>query len=290
MTTRPPTEKKPTPIPPRVGATCCSLPVVAFPHYPPSPTLHHRAGSRTALHLPLSSRMRGPIPFPPPPVQRRLRAFAQPIHPSHCSDSPRAFLSSRRGWFQTSPCSSLPTTHLAGALHFPFPRRGDPRRRPSHPNRATHLPRRAGSRTVLPNPLSSRMRGPIPFPHLPFSRPSSSPSAHHPSPLPFFPRRACPREDSGRESIPFPLFRRGVPHRRPLHSTVRPTSPVATVREPPFPIRCPRGCGDPSPSPTSVGASLIVARYIQPCGQPPCRGGSRSLFHKSSPMIYHQVC
>ncbi len=44
--------------------------------------------------------------------------------------------------------------------------------------------------------------------------------------------------------LPFPI----IPHR--LLCTVGP------VRKPAFPIRCPRGCGDPSPPSPPIGASL----------------------------------
>ena len=65
------------------------------------------------------------------------------------------------------------------------------------------------------------------------------------------------RETGSKNRPPPPTTSRSVP------SSLGPSLVVAryiqpcgqplsrAVREPPFPIRCPRGCGDPSPSPTS---------------------------------------
>ena len=76
--------------------------------------------------------------------------------------------------------------------------------------------------------------------------------------------------------------RRGDPSRRPLHSTVQPTSPVEAVHEPPFPFQ-----HHASPSPLPVGATLVVARYMRPCDQPPPAGAVREppfpLQHHPSP-------
>ena len=208
MTTRPPTEKKPTPIPPRVRAT----PVVAFPHHPPSPTLHHRAGSRTALPSPLSSRMRGPIPFPPPPVRgfaprsacfRNSTPGFDPVRPKRH----RAETMSRR----PPPCLSyvvvlLPMVRLASQRFTSTEARRLLKQATLVVARYIQPfdqpPRRAGSRTALPHPLSSRMRGPIPFPHLPSSRPSSSPSPIIQAPSRFSRAEPAPRSGGSRTTLP----------------------------------------------------------------------------------------
>ena len=145
-------------------------------------------------------------------------------------------------------------------LSVPSSPRGDPRRRPSHA-------------TVRPTSPVGTVREP-PFP-----------LQHHPSPSPLSPRGNPRRRPSharsghppvhsrnrpphGYISLPT-LPRRGDPSRRPLHSTVQPTSPVEAVHEPPFPFQ-----HHASPSPLPLGATLVVARYMRPCGQPPRRGGS----------------
>ena len=128
-----------------------------------------------------------------------------------------------------------------------------------------------------PHPLSSRMRGPIPpvvladagthlSPRCPRGCVDPSPSCPrgcvdsppvvladawtHPTrcpcgcvdpPLPL-PRRACPREDGCGDPSPPVVPADAWTHPHPLSPRMRG----------PIPTRCPRGCGDPSPSPRGM--------------------------------------
>ena len=76
----------------------------------------------------------------PPPVQRRLRAFAQPIHPSHCSDSP------------------LHSFHPVGAGLKPAPVPPSPVRAVREPPFPLHCPRGCGDPSPSPPPVQRRLR------------------------------------------------------------------------------------------------------------------------------------
>ena len=206
--------------------------------------------------IPVSSRMRGPIPlsrthmsfppprvlasrscvssthppfcthmsFPPSPCPRRLPPYAG-THPPFCTHMsfppPRvlacpSFCTDMS--FPPTPCPRDPSPFPAPTCHSPPPRvlasrscpREDGGRGPIPLAFPTHMsfppfpcPRVCPSpflhpHVIPPHPVSSRMRGPIP---------SSCP------------RRACPREDGGRESI-IPLT---PPHC--LHSSYPATLP-----------------------------------------------------------------
>ena len=121
--------------------------------------LPRRGGSGTALPLPLSSRMRGPIfPTPPTPIPTfvgatlvvaRLRRVRQlPRRGGSGTALPLPLSSRMRGPIFPTPPTPIPT--FVGATLVVARLR-----------RVRQLPRRGGSGTALPLPLSSRMRGPI---------------------------------------------------------------------------------------------------------------------------------
>ena len=294
----------PVPPPPLLHRT----PSPSFPH--PLPLFPRRAcpnedgGGNPSLPHPLSSRMRGPIPFPP---LRRRGSIGSRSNPSIpiliLGPTPSPSFPSRP---QANISRVEPALREDGGGNHPFPLPVAPRRcgigsdgpisfpwplrRDSGPSEGLPYPRvpfsvgatlvvapsspslvlrRRGSalgptlKPILfsfsflasPRPMRFWAQRRIALPLSPFSvgatlvvaRPATAPAPQNPLPvipaptLPLFPRRACPNEDEGgNPSLPL-----RCPHVIP--SAAKRSRGILL----PFPIRCPRGCGDPSPSPTS---------------------------------------
>ena len=207
------------------------------------PRRHPHRNLTAPFPLPLSSRMRGPIPLP---VSHLVGAVREPPVPFPSLTTRHSQLSTAepRNLVVVAPLPSraLPVV-LADAGTHP------PARQPAG---------RGGSRTARPLPLSNHPSFPAKHSRVEESRCRSTPSLPRPS--------RCPRGCG--DPSPCPAFQRPTPSRggsrtaRPLPLSNHPSFPAkhSRVEESrcrstpslPRPSRCPRGCGDPSPCPSAI--------------------------------------
>ena len=216
------------------------------PHSPSchsAPTQHSRRGvRRTPFTLPC--RPAPTVSFPP-----------QPLFPRRAC--PRAH---GRGNPPLPPPQGRPSRNLVIPYHTPGDSESPPTRH-SEPLRGISLPGSAPLTLCHPNApqeiLLASTHPPVPIPrrlpHLP-SSPTTPPPQQRPIPKPTPP----PEGTSLVASSPI------SPHSLSCHPQRPPNIPVGASVERPSPSRV-----VPLHSPLPIGASLVVARYIQPFDQPP---------------------